>query len=169
MSAIPFQCWYDAEVSLEDVKAQCAHEVQEQAEAFADLLDLPVARPPQRDRQRVNGRFVSNDGHASSVPEWDWYWQLSDEERVRLRDWFSDNGLAPDQWTAALATRVGENVEGAMNEWRLATALADAGRLLRRGRLPRFQFRAQTTYELADVFGDDAVTQLARWYMELSE
>lgn len=108
-------------------------EVSAEADSLSDLLSEPLCPPPAREVRREGGRFVSLDGHSTSA-EWDWYWQLPDRERQRLKPWFTPTGLAPDQWLSAMRYRVGDDLDSAMSQWVLATKLADAAGRLKRGR-----------------------------------
>jgi hypothetical protein len=153
---------------LPKVKAQLVREVQASADAVVDLFDEPLARPPARKLARRDGKYVSNDGHASDRGEWDWWWSLSNATRDRCKPYFSDSPHAcqPDQWACALAWRLGDDLERSMALWCQAVAVQEAAKLLARGQVPDFAFDAMTTYDVDAIFGEDGALELARAWTE---
>jgi hypothetical protein len=151
---------------LPKVREQLAREVKAAADAVADLLDEALERPPSLPSTRRAGRYAPkalDDGRATDSAIWDWYFGLSLAERDRLAPYFSDSpgASAPDQWAEAMAWRLGDDMETALLEWRNATALADAARLLAAGKVPTFAYDAATTYPVAEVYGPDGALALA--------
>ena len=92
------------------------------------------------------------DGRSTSA-EWDWYWLLREPERKRLLAWFTDDGVEPDQYAAAMFP--GESVDRAMAEWYNAVTLSDMAAWLSRGKCPPFGVECLTTYPIWEVFGPD--------------
>jgi hypothetical protein len=133
------------------------------------LYTCPVlTRPGRRYRDR-DGRSRSP-GHG----EWDWFWRLGEYERFRLicRRMVL-GGCEPDQvhfyWGAGLGYN---DVDSTMWTWLGYTRIADAGRVLLHGHVPRpcayggldaNDLFPDTSYDLNLLFGTRTREYLEGW------
>ena len=130
------------EADLKAAKAEVMDEIRTNADDANSVLDSmgvrTLQRPPARTLDEA-GRAVSGKGG-----EWDWYYQLQDAERDRLRNngWIVDDPTksGPDEVVRAYSDAAGAHdptVDQAMAYWLEQTRMVDGGTLLQStGRLP---------------------------------
>lgn len=135
---------------------------QNDAESLSYLLREPVCFPPAREMVRgADGRFHTNDGHASLLPEWDWFWNLPDSERKRLKKWFAEDGLTPDQYASIFDP--GGDIESAMGDWVLATSLSDRAEQLARNGSPQTEDKLESVFNALRIIRDQSNLDDDEW------
>lgn len=138
--------------ALPAVRAQVRRAVEEQAGGRAEIAS-GMARPPRK---------LRGDGKGNGRGEWDWFYALGKAEREHLaRAYMRADGLAPDEYAAAMAARLGtDDVETACAEWLAACRLVDALRSLRGGRPPAMALEVDG-YDVGRLYGPGAAEYLA--------
>lgn len=146
----------DADAMLESVRADVKRELRTQADSVRYLFAEKMARP---------ARKITGDGRGNGRGEWDWFYQLSADEREHLsRRWLSPapSALQPDQYAAAMNE---SDTEFACCTWLAAVRLVDACTAALRGRAPRFgKVTSSTGLDVGALFGPDALAYLAESY-----
>lgn len=145
---------FDAGAFLSDINdAMSGAEDATLNEVRASVLG-DVRQAGEDARRELEGYGFSNDGTIAKPPplleyrktgagEYDWYFQLSQDEQQRLRnaDWLTnaEGAIQPDQVAMAMEQSLGRevSVDEAMGRWLDLTRTIDASGLLERsGRLP---------------------------------